>query len=187
MIFEEKFNNSLYVMLKVDPKFEELLVNFVMDLPTNIIYKVQKGYDFIYEKDKMFIEYEVKGNEMTLDYDNDISDDSVLLTVYGLDKKKLDEMVVCEIGREVNLHDVALVLGGFEFLEDDFSNIYKNYTALLIKFEDCYQIMLIESSAEYDEDLQVDDLNMKVCNVKQVQESELLEILNRTDKNIVIR
>ena len=68
MIFSDKYNNSVYTMCEIREDFKNMVMDYIMDLPTEILKKVQKGKAFEeYEDDNYVIFTEIDNGGVVLE------------------------------------------------------------------------------------------------------------------------
>lgn len=184
MIFNDKFNNSLYIMCRVDNEFGEAIIDYIMDIPTNVINKIQDESHFVYDEDDVYVEYESNNNYVDLytDFDSNVSS----LRVFSFEIEDLKNMETCYEGETLLVGKKGKQLGCFEF-EDEMCESVFNYAVILLKFEKEYELILLESKAKIDDNIEEKDIQMEVCCVQKIKHEELMEIMNMENKNAVRR
>lgn len=184
MLFEDKFNNSMYTIIRVNSDFENLIVDFIMSLPSEILDKIKEGREFNLARDPQdIVRYAFNDDAAVLE--TYIDDRYVSILVYSFMREDLENIEICSDDIDIGpLIENSKKLAHIQIIEKD-DEYLDSYFASLARFEDGYEIILVRAKSLAEEEIEAIDYDIEEYTTRDISSKELLEIMDMKDKKAI--
>lgn len=185
MIFKDKYNNSIYTMCEVNEDFGNLIMDYIMDLPTEVLKEVQNGkvFNASYDNDN-YVAF-AQDDALGVLLESCFFGKTVSLLVFPLVKEELDTIEVSDDNDDlVEMIDSSKELGQLQVVEKD-SDKVQSYCLYLCRFSDGYEIILIKTLSPLEEEFDSYECDIDFYTTKEISKKRLLEIINTKKENII--
>lgn len=179
MIFKEKYNNSLGIMCKANDDLCLLVTNYLMDLPLDVVEKIQEGENFDVLRMDIDVWYADVFEYAALQ--SNLNNRTTLLRMYPFNESNINRLTVIKNLSASNIDsfvDDIYELAQIQYFEEGDENV-TSYSAFLSKtINNEYRITLIKAFSPIEDLFDPEQYVINDYTDTFISEEELMKILN---------
>ena len=175
MIFKEKYNNSLGVMCCANDGLRLLIADHLMDMPEDIINKIQKQKNFEVHREGIDLWFADAFKHVSLQ--STFNNKTTLLRIYPLTEEDIKEMEVIHEDDIASMICHSQELAQIQYFKTGDDRVI-SYSAYLVKCEDGYQITLLKASSAVEEGFNPEEYIVEDYSDTFVFEEEVMGVID---------